>query len=176
LQKRSFKINVTLREAQTVDGVTTFETKFLALSVPELILQWCRMRVQLELRSLAYRIKKQEEAIAYSELLIYAVNKLDLVFKALRTADPDAALVRLLKITPEQAKQILDLQVRKLSKLDHDQLKVKLKEQKVLLKQLQTWQKKPRSKVLLDLEQVKESIVKDRAFQEKQDTQELKVV
>lgn len=176
LQKRSFKINVTLREAQTVDGVTSFETKFLALSVPQLILQWCRMRVQMELRSLAYRIKKQEEAIAYSELLIYAVNKLDLVFKALRTSDPDAALVKLLKITPEQAKQILDLQVRKLSKLDHDALKVKLKEQKELLKQLQAWEKKPKTKVLLDLQRVKEAIVKDRAFQEKQDTQELKVV
>lgn len=175
-QRKSFKINVTKREASTVDGITTFDTKFLALSIPQLIMQWCRMRVALELKSLAYRITKQNELIKYCELLIYAVDKLDLIFKALKTKNPDEALIKYLKITPEQAKQILDLQVRRLSKLDQDQLKEKLKEDKKHLKQLLVWQKKPKSKVLLDLEHIKDVINKDRQFKIKDETQELTIV
>lgn len=176
MQRQAFKINVTRREAKTVDGVTTFKTEFLALSVPDLILQWCRMRVALELKSLAYRIKKQEAAIAYSKLLIYAVDKLDLIFKALRQSDPDASLQKLLKITAEQAKQILDLQVRKLSKLDQSKLKGTLKTQEQELKQLQTWQAKPKAKVLLDLAAVQQALDKDRNFKFKESTQKLTVV
>jgi topoisomerase IV subunit A len=175
-QRRSFKINVTKREAVTVDGITTFDTKFLALSVPQLIVAWLKERLHVETRSLTYRISKEESAIEYSKLMIYAVDKLDLIFKALRATDPDAMLVKLLKITPEQAKQILDLQVRKLSKLDQDALKAKLKEQQAHLKQLQVWLKKPKSKVLLDLARMRDFIAKDRSFQHKEDTQELTVV
>jgi DNA gyrase/topoisomerase IV subunit A len=175
-QSCSFKINVTKREAQTVDGVTTFETKFLALSVPQLIMQWLRMRLELEQKSLAYRVSKQEAAIGYSKLLIFAADKLDVIFKALRSKDPDAFLVKTLKLNVEQAKQILELKVRQLSKLDQDVLKEKLKEQQQFLKQLQVWQKRPKSKVLLDLADVKQAIVKDRNFKDAKDNEKLVVV
>lgn len=175
-QRRSFKINVTRRSAQVVDGVTSFSTDFLALSVPELLLEWLKMRLDLERRSLTFRIEKQEAGIAYSKLLIYASDKLDAIFKALRSSDAEATLIRLLKITKEQAKQILELRVRQLSKLDQDEWKQKLKAQLEHLKQLQTWLKKPRSKVLLDLEEVKVAIDKDRAFSTKKRTEKLKVI
>jgi len=44
------------------------------------------------------------------------------------------------------------------------------------LKQLDEWLKRPRSKVLLDLAEVKAAILKDRSFQANKDTRKLKVI
>ena len=175
-QSCSFKINVTKREATTVDGVTSFETKFLALSVPQLIMQWLRMRLELEQRSLAYRVSKQEAAIAYSKLLIFVSSKLETLFAALKTSDPDAYLVKHLKLSAEQAKQVLDLPTRRWSKMDQQEINAKLKEQEKFLGQLQVWQKKPKSKVLLDLADVRVAIDKDRSFKFAKDNEVLTVV
>jgi DNA gyrase/topoisomerase IV subunit A len=170
-----FKLNVTHTTAKIVDGVVHPHTDFLALSVPQMILAWLKERLALEQRSLAFRVRRQEAAIAFSELLIYASNKLDVIFAALKSRDPDAYLVKHMKITAEQAKQILDLQVRRLSKLDQDALKVRLKEQKGHLTQLQTWQKKPKSKVKGDLALVMEAINADRKRVRDLETRKLRV-
>lgn len=176
-QRRAFKINVTKRVARTVDGVTTFDTDFLALSVPQLLVTWLKERLQLELRSLAYRIRKTEEDIDYSQTMIHACDHIDQIIKIIRRSDtPEESLVKSLKILLHQAKWICDLQLRKISKLDESQYKVKLKEQQSHLKQLLVWQRKPRSKVLLDLARMREAITKDRAFQDKEDNQVLLVV
>lgn len=175
-QKRNFKINVTHRVADIKDGVVSFKTDFLILSVPQLILKWLRMRVALELKSLEYRIRKQEAAIAYSELLIYATDKLDLIFKAVRAADPLVAMQKLLKITEVQAKQILDLKLSQLTRMDQDVIKKRLKEQRTHHKQLLVWQKRPRSKILLDLADVKAAIERDRKFENTKEEQTLTVV
>jgi topoisomerase-4 subunit A len=175
-QSVAVKMNVTVRKAQVKDGVVEYETKVEALSVPDLLMAWLKERIQLELRSLAYRVKKQQAAIAYSKLMIFACNKLDVIFKALRVADPDAFLVKNLKITDEQAKQILELRVRQLSKLDQDTLKNKLKEQEQSLKQLESWQKRPKAKVLSGLADVRALIQKDRDFKDTTSNQKLTVV
>jgi len=170
----SFKLNVTHTTAKVIDGVVHPHTDFLALSVPQLIIAWLKERLALELRSLEYRIRRQNAAIAFSELLIYASTRLDVIFKALRSNDPDTFLVKNLKITPEQAKQILDLQVRRLSKLDQDDLKRKLKDQKAHLSVLEGWQKKPKAKVKADMAQVMAAIDADRERVRKLGTRKLK--
>jgi len=175
-QKRSFKLNVTLRESRTVDGVTTFETKFLAMSVPEILVTWLHLRLDLERRSLECRIEKQNVAIAYSELLLYACDKLDAIFKALRSTDPESTMMRLLKITRDQSQQILELKVRQLSKLDQSEIRQKLKDQQMHLRQLQAWLKKPRSKVALDIDKTLECIQRDRDVVTKRETRKLQVV
>jgi DNA gyrase/topoisomerase IV subunit A len=171
-----FKLNVTHTTASIVDGVVHPHTDFLAMSVPRLLIAWLKERLKLELKSLAFRIKKQEEVIAFSKLLIFAANKLDVIFKALKSADPDAFLIKNLKLTAGQAKQILDLQVRRLSKLDQDSLKLKLKEQEKHLVQLQTWQKKPKTKVKGDLANVMLAIEADRDRVRTLETRKLKVM
>lgn len=171
----SFKLNVTHTTAKVVDGVVTPHTDFLALSVPSMIVLWLKERIALELRSLQFRIRKQQALIDFSELLIYASTKLQVIFKALESNDPDKYLVANLKITAEQAKQILDLQVRKLSKLDQEALKLKLKEQKSQMKQLEIWQKRPKTKVKDDLANVMAAIVKDRERVSKIQNRTLKI-
>jgi topoisomerase IV subunit A len=175
--RRAFKINVTKREATTVDGITNFDTKFLALSVPELLVQWCRMRVQLELRSLADRIRRTLSDIDYDQTMIRACDHIDEIIKIIRRSeDPEAALVAKLKYKPHQAKWICDLQLRRISKLDEAKYKKDLKEHQAQLKQLQAWEKKPRTKIVLDLERMRELIKKDQAFQSREDNQTLEVV
>lgn len=168
----SYKMLVTERQARIEDGRTIEEKRVIALSVPELIVKWIKARLDLELRSLAFRTKKQEQAIAYSELLIKACDKLDIVRDSLKSKDPDQYLVKHLKITAEQAAQILELKVRQLSKMDQTKMKEKLAEQRKFATQLERWTKKPRTKVLLDLERVREAIEKDRKFEKTRAEQE----
>lgn len=167
--RRSFKINVTHRQAKIDDGVVSYDTKYLSLSVPRLLMAWAKERIALEKRSLAYRITKQEAAIAYSKLLIYAANNLDTIFKALRAQDAKAYLVKHLKLTEEQADKILELKVRQLSKLDQDAIKEKLKAQLKMLSQLNAWLKRPREKVSQDMDRVVEAIDKDLKFEAAKD-------
>lgn len=164
--RRSFKINVTHRQCAIDDGVVSFKTDYMALSVPQLLVAWLRERLKLEVRSLTFRVAKQEKAIRYSELLIFASTKLDVIFKALRQPDSKAYLMKHLGLSAEQANQILDLKVRQLSALDTGEMKKKLRDQQAELKVLQTYLAKPKRKVYDDTEAILESIRKDRKFEE----------
>lgn len=163
--RRSFRINVTHRKSEINDGVVTFDTKYLTLSVPQLLMAWLRERLALEKRSLEFRIRRQDEAIAYSKLLIYASVNLDVIFKALRAADSKVFLMKHLKLEASQADQILELKVRQLSKLDQDAIKEKLRGQQDFMKQLKTWFAKPKAKVCDDTQLVLAAIEKDRKFE-----------
>lgn len=143
---QKYEINVTERVARPDDS-GNYDVGFFTLSVPELMKKWLIYRIKLEKASLAQRVLRCEEAIAFTKLLIYACDNLDTIFKALRTPDPRAYLVKHLKLTPAQADQILDLKVRQLSKLDNDALKLRLKEQIAELKALQGKLKKPKTEV-----------------------------
>ena len=167
--RRSFKINVTHRKSSIVDGVVSFDTKYLALSVPQLLIAWLRERVALEKRSLEYRIAKQQAAIDYSKLLIFASNNLDTIFKALRAPDSRAYMVKHLKLTSEDADKILELKVRQLSRLDQDAIKLKLKEQTAFMGQLKTWLAKPKRKIIEDTKLILAAIEKDRKFETDKD-------
>lgn len=140
----SFNINVTER-TPTENG--NYEVGFMSLSIPQLIQKWLIFRIKLERASLEVRVQNQKAAIAYTKLLIYACDHLEVIFKSLRTADPRAYLVKHLRITEAQADQILDLKVRQLSKLDQDALKEKLKEQIAQLKDLERRLKQPKVEV-----------------------------
>lgn len=163
--KQSYKINVTDRQSKVVDGVVSFETRFLKVSIPTLLKLWLTRRLELEIKSLEYRMARQRQAISYTKLLIFAATKRDIILKALKAADTKAVLMRELKLTDKQATLILDLQLRKLSKLDEDQGREKLAEQEAHLRQLETWRKRPKIKVAQDLHIALESIQADRKFE-----------
>lgn len=174
---RSFKINVTRRTATINDGVVDYEVALLSMSVPHLLITWLRSRIETEIKSLNYRIAKQNVAIAYSELLIHASSpaNLDVMFKALKLkgTDPVAYIAKGMKVTLEEAAQLFELRFRQLSNLDTDQVRAKLKEQQAHLKQLQIWLKKPKPKVLADAETAFLAIQADAAYQKKKDTEVL---
>lgn len=149
--RQKFSIYVTERQPNP-ENPEKYDVKFHNLSVPQLLLKWLKFRIQLERDSLAYQITQQEAAIAYTKLLIYACDHLDAIFKVLRQgaatqSELEEKLAKAIKVTKEQAKQILDLKVRQLSKLDQDALKAKLAEQQSWLKSLLTKIKRPAQEV-----------------------------
>ena len=171
----NYRFNCTHRTAKMVDGVTTYHTEFLALSVKEFFYRWARLRLQLEKKSLEYQIGKQQQLIDYSNLLIYASTKLDVIFKALRQTDSKGYLVHHLKISKQQADAILDLKVRKLSKLDQQELKQVLASQKQYMDQLKQHYKRPKAKIISEFAQLKQLVDSDLQQKSKRLQQKLVV-
>lgn len=174
--KANYKFNVTHRIAKTENGITSYTTEFLALNIPQFFERWVHLRVQLEKNCLNKQIENQQEIIAYSKLLIFASDHLDIIFKALRNADSCGYLVKYLKISEKEANQILDLKVRTLSKLDQTELKKKLKEQQLVLKDLKYKYSHPKETIINDLDGVVDLITLDSKMRDKKLEQELKVV
>jgi DNA gyrase/topoisomerase IV subunit A len=145
--KVSYEINVTERLPDPSSGDDKYKVNFFTCSVPQLMRKWLKWRCQLEAKSLDWQIAKSKKEIAFLELLIYASDKLDIIFKALRTEAPATFMVKNMNITLEQANQILDLQVRRLSKLDQSKLKSDLKTAKEALAVLVKKRKAPSKEV-----------------------------
>lgn len=143
-----YSILVTERLPLEGSEVGEYEVKFHELTIPSLMAKWLHWRIDLEKRSLLYRIKLAKRDIARTKLLIFACDHLEVIFKALRTSDPDAYLIKHLDLSKEDANAILELKVRQLSKLDHDKLKQVLKEQREYLSALNEKVKKPKAEVL----------------------------
>lgn len=165
--RQSYRMNVTYRVANMEDGVTTFDTKFLSLGVGKLLVQWSKLRLSLEAKSLDYRIAKQQALVDRSKLLIFACNHLKTIFESLKQRDSQSYLVEHLKISEEQAKIILELKVRQLSRLDKEALEALLKEQIGVLNTFKGWLKNPKPKIIQDFKEALENILKDRVIEGK---------
>lgn len=137
-----YKCNVTHRSPIKNNDVD-YSVKFISEGVLNLLMLYLKIRVRLELKSLAHQITRRSEELAYTELLIHACSKLDIIFKGLKRSDTEEYIARGLKITADQTKQILDLRVRQLKKLDADALSEKRKNLKDQLKKLETRKAKP---------------------------------
>lgn len=160
--RQAYKVMVTHRTVTEKDGVIDYENKLLACSIPECLMLWCKERLDLELRSLKYRVVKLQKEIDYSKLLIYAADKVDIIVPCLRKPNTKELLMKKLKLSEEQVDQILQLRLQQLTRLDQDALKDKLAKQKKEMKQLEKWQKAPRKKIATDIENMLPLIDKDR--------------
>lgn len=96
------------------------EKEFRESNIPNLIMEWAEYRIDLEKRLQTWVIEDTAAKIADLELLKLAASKRDIIFAAIRRDDPDdgaAYIMSKLKIDKNQAKRILDLAVRRLSRL-----------------------------------------------------------
>ncbi len=151
--RRDFRCNVTERTFKTENKV---DVRLFPTTVPEILNLWLKWRIRLELDSLKYRLSQQQAAIDYTKLLLHAIDHLNVIMDALRKDDPAAYIVKGLKITLEQANQILDLKVRQLSKLDKTKLQEKLKSERAHETQLHSWIQFPVKKVREDFKRILE--------------------
>ena len=174
--KASYNINVTHRTATITDGVVDYNVTMHSMSVPKLVMAWLKERLALELRSLEYRIRKQNEAIHYSDLLIMAANKLDIIVPIIKKSkDPKTELSQKLKITLDDADYILGLTLRRLTRLDQDKIAEQRKEQLAFLKQLEKWRAKPKAKMCDDIDTAMKAIEADRKWYAAKDGDKLEV-
>lgn len=121
----NYTLGVTIRRADA-------SNKFKYLSYLEYFKGWIAYRIKLEVSMLKNKLAKAEKALHLQEVYLWAVDNMDKLLKALPkvlvAADPDVALAKACKIPVEDAKIILDRQVRKLAKLERAGLLAKIKE------------------------------------------------
>lgn len=143
-RRASFDMGVTVR---TPDGA-----KFERTNIPKLIKDWCAWRVQLEVRVIKYLLVEEEKKLARQNLLLLAANSLDVIFKALKVDDSSAYLVKYLKITAEQAHDILEFRVRQLKTLEIVSINKAIKEIEGRIRKLNADLKKPATRVIADID------------------------
>ena len=133
------------------ENKTVYKTgaKYMELDIASLINAWTEWRIKLEKKMLENRIKVAQKEIDKLKLFVYAISKLDVIFKVLKTAksDVDEKLAKALKITVEQAKTILDKSVRSLSSLSKEKLLSDIKDLKSKIESDSAKYKSPRKTI-----------------------------
>lgn len=132
-------------------------------NVVGLLSRWCEFRVKLESAVLKKLIADQYKLHERQELLEYAVNHLEDIFRALQSKkDPDQFLIKLWKKPADFVRSILDLQARRLAKLELADIHKTKKEIMQTIKELKADQKHPAERVLRQLKDVDDYIKKTR--------------
>lgn len=136
----NYSLGVTVRRADA-------SNKFMYLSYVNYFKAWVAYRIKLEIAMLKNKMAKAEKALHLQEVYLWAVDNMDKLLKALPkvlvAADPDAALAKACKIPVDDAKIILDRQVRKLAKLERAGLVAKIKEIKTEIAEYKGGLKEP---------------------------------
>lgn len=92
-------------------------------NVIKIIQNWCKYRIKLERDYLTNLIGEKEKVIEYQNLLLKASQNVKIIFKALQESDPKKYLQENLKIEENQVDIILDLPIKRLSKLSEQDTK-----------------------------------------------------
>lgn len=108
------------------DSDDEYDVLFHNLTIHQMMVKWLKGRIRLEADSLDYRIEKVSKAIHLMKLLRFAALNLDKVKYCLEQKDAAAAMVKVLKISIEDANVLLDRKLRNLSRLDQDKIAEKL--------------------------------------------------
>lgn len=145
---------------ETKDGGVTFyenTAKLKETNLVDLINEWIEWRIDLETRMLKDQIRIQEEYIKKLEFYRWVISKLDIIFKVLKSKCKDLTeeLSKKLKCSTEEARQILDMPVRRLSKLSDEELKQNIKQAKDKIILFKKWLKKPADKIIEDISSIK---------------------
>ena len=97
--------------------------------MPNLLMRWCQYRVDLEKRYQRYHITELAVEFQKQKLMMFARQHIDLIIAIVKTSSkPAEELVAKLKITPEIAKQILDLALRQLTRISINSIQQKMME------------------------------------------------
>lgn len=156
----SYDIGITIRNPTGAE--------FKKVSIPEIFELWAKWRIEVEVRVLKRLISLRNDALAKQELLLLAVDNLEIIVQSLRVkqavvkvkiegalveVDGSAAfLMRNLSITLDQANSILDMKVRQLRALERTKILEKIKEIKVALRELKLDLKVPHERIIKDLD------------------------
>lgn len=145
----NYMLGVTIRNA---DKPNTFKY----LNYVQYFKAWVAYRIKLEVRMLKNKIEKAEKLLHLNELYLWAVDNMKQLLAALPkilvAEDPDKQMAKMFKIPQEDAKIILDRQVRKLAKLERAGLLAKIKEIKAEIADYKRGLKEPGKYAAVDTE------------------------
>jgi DNA gyrase/topoisomerase IV subunit A len=131
------------------------QARMKPMSLTTMVTEWLKWRIQLERDACAYWITEADRRIHRLELLMLAVDNLDIIIKMLRTkmTRPEMAefLKKKLKISLDDAQVILELRVYQLNALEKTELIKQKKTVEAERSELKARQKKPEPYMLKQL-------------------------
>lgn len=117
------------------------------MSLAMMLTEWVQWRVDLERKACEHWMTECTKRIRLLELMLLAVDNLDIIFKALKQKftreELDAHLAKKLKIKVEEANVISGMRIYQLQALEKSKLLEKKKEEEKELKTLEGRHKKP---------------------------------
>lgn len=163
VRSESYFIGITMRQP---DGTA----KFKSSNVVDIFTLWSAWRLEVEIKVLHRLISIQNKKLERQQLLLTAVDNLDTIVKSLKlkTADVDmkingeirsvdcstAFLMKMLKITFEQANHILDMRIRQLRSMERTTILAAIRVIETEIKALNKYLKDPKVRILENLSEI----------------------
>lgn len=126
----TYRVNVNKRDKTTnAVGVVDVSTEFSSKSIVDLLNDWLHWRVYtLEYKAFKEELCRLRAALAKEELLILAIDNLDVIFSLLKKKNIDkvAELADKLRISIDQSKYIWSMAVGSLDRLSKDKVLIKI--------------------------------------------------
>jgi DNA gyrase/topoisomerase IV subunit A len=143
-KRENYVLNFTERY---VDSEGQAAARMKPMSIVTFFTEWVKWRIELERKACAHWMVECKKRIRLLELMLLAVDNLDIIFKALKQKftreELDHHLAKKLKIKVEEANVISGMRVYQLQALEKSKLLGKKKEEEKEFKTLETRQKKP---------------------------------
>jgi DNA gyrase subunit A len=171
-----------LQESFGVINLALVDSVPRTLGLLDLIKHYIDHQVEVVTRRTKFELRKAEERDHIVEGLLIALANLDAVIKIIRgSADVDEARKKLMsrfKLSEIQANHILDMPLRRLTKLEREKLEEEHKELQATIKRLKALLKDPkklRALIKTELLEVKEKYVDERKTEIKADEGEIDI-
>lgn len=127
-------------------------TKFFTTNIPSLLLRWSLWRLSFEKKVIAYKYNRYLEQLKKLNLLILAVDNIDIIAQAIQSSDAKAYLMANLSITAEEADVIRDFKIRQLEKTDVHKVKAEIKDIRSTMTGLKADHADPSNRVKADID------------------------
>ena len=155
---RKFKVNLTVRELVQEKGKLHEKITMRRYPLVEFVNDWLKRRIELESLALTRELEDNAKEARLTEVRIIASAKLDFVFRVLKSGKNFEGmrdmLARGLKVSADEGEYILRMQVFRLSKLDGDEERKRLKDLRSKEADLNKLLSKPHKAVELDLKKL----------------------
>ena len=129
-----------LEDAFSINAVALVEGKPKTLGLKELLEVFIAHRIEVVTRRSTYRKEKAQERLNLVDGLLKAIIDIDKVVKLIRgsddAAEAKAALIKAFKLNDEQATYILDMPLRRLTKMSKIELDTEQKQLKATISSL----------------------------------------
>ena len=153
----------------SINAVALVGGKPLTLGLKQLLQVFIDHRIEVIRRRSEYRKEKAENRLKLVDGLLKAIVDIDKVIKIIRgsedAAEAKAALIKSFKLTDEQATYILDMPLRRLTKMSKLELETESKELKAIVTKLKTLlssQENIKAQVSLELDEASKKFATPR--------------
>ena len=153
----------------SINAVALVGGKPLTLGLKQLLQVFIDHRIEVIRRRSEYRKEKAENRLKLVDGLLKAIVDIDKVIKSIRgsedAAEAKAALIKSFKLTDEQATYILDMPLRRLTKMSKLELETESKELKAIVTKLKTLlssQENIKAQVSLELDEASKKFATPR--------------